>query len=52
MKDESAGARPGLQHPLVQSLVSLVRDATGEQPRAKFGWTDVARFSSFGNSLQ
>ncbi|WP_039777693.1 succinyl-diaminopimelate desuccinylase [Alloscardovia omnicolens] len=48
MKDESAGARPGLQHPLVQSLVSLVRDATGEQPRAKFGWTDVARFSSLG----
>ncbi|XCP87925.1 succinyl-diaminopimelate desuccinylase [Alloscardovia omnicolens] len=48
MIDESAGARPGLNHPLVQSLVHLVREKTGEDARAKFGWTDVARLSALG----
>ncbi|WP_018143365.1 succinyl-diaminopimelate desuccinylase [Alloscardovia criceti] len=46
MKDESAGARPGLNHPLVQSLVNLVQEHSGQGARAKFGWTDVARFSA------
>ena len=38
MKDESPSARPGLNSPLAQSLVSLV----------KLGWTDVARFAILG----
>jgi succinyl-diaminopimelate desuccinylase len=42
--DVAAGAAPGLDHPLLRSLV-----ARSEQPvRAKLGWTDVARFSAHG----
>ncbi|OTA26278.1 succinyl-diaminopimelate desuccinylase [Alloscardovia macacae] len=48
MKDESAGARPGLDSPLVDSLVARVRERSGQEPTAKFGWTDVARFSELG----
>ncbi len=48
MKDESSGARPGLDSPLVQSLIARVRDNYGKEPSAKFGWTDVARLSELG----
>ena len=48
MKDESPSARPGLDDPLAQSLVGLVRERTGREPVAKLGWTDVARFAALG----
>jgi succinyl-diaminopimelate desuccinylase len=42
--DAVAGAVPGLDHPLLSGLVS----ATGQSPRAKLGWTDVATLSAAG----
>lgn len=42
--DVAAGAPPALDHPLLASLVA----ATGERPRAKVGWTDVASFWEHG----
>jgi succinyl-diaminopimelate desuccinylase len=42
--DVAAGARPGLQQPAAASFVAAV----GGQPRAKLGWTDVARFDALG----
>jgi succinyl-diaminopimelate desuccinylase len=42
--DVASGARPGLDHPAVGSFVA----AMGREPRAKFGWTDVARFDALG----
>ena len=42
--DAAPGARPGLDHPAVASLVA----ATGVPPLAKLGWTDVARFAAAG----
>ena len=39
--DSAAAALPCLDHPLLASLLV----ATGEAPRAKLGWTDVARFA-------
>ncbi|RLK49083.1 succinyl-diaminopimelate desuccinylase [Microbacterium telephonicum] len=42
--DLSAGARPGLDAPLAQEFVAAV----GAEPRPKYGWTDVARFSALG----
>ena len=42
--DEADGAPPSLDHPLLASLVA----ATGEPPRAKVGWTDVATFWARG----
>ena len=42
--DVSAGARPGLDAPLAQEFLAAV----GAQPRPKYGWTDVARFSELG----
>ncbi|TDN92488.1 succinyl-diaminopimelate desuccinylase [Microbacterium sp. BK668] len=42
--DSAAGARPGLDAPLAQEFVAAV----GAQPRPKYGWTDVARFSALG----
>ena len=42
--DCAAGARPGLDAPLAQEFLAAV----GAQPRPKYGWTDVARFSSMG----
>lgn len=42
--DFAAGALPGLAQPAAQAFLA----ATGGQARAKFGWTDVARFSVLG----
>jgi len=42
--DVIGGARPGLADPAVASFVT----AMGGTPRAKFGWTDVARFGALG----
>jgi succinyl-diaminopimelate desuccinylase len=42
--DAAAGARPGLSRPAAASFVSAV----GGTPRAKLGWTDVARFAALG----
>jgi succinyl-diaminopimelate desuccinylase len=39
--DSAAGARPGLDHPLLAALIAR----NGLEVRAKLGWTDVARFS-------
>ena len=42
--DSAPGARPGLGHPAAASLLAAV----GGVPRAKLGWTDVARFAALG----
>lgn len=42
--DGAAGARPGLHHPAAASFVAAV----GAEPKPKYGWTDVARFSELG----
>jgi len=42
--DAAAGARPGLDAPLAQEFLGAV----GAEPRPKYGWTDVARFSALG----
>jgi succinyl-diaminopimelate desuccinylase len=42
--DAAGGARPSLDHPLLATLVA----GTGEPPRAKLGWTDVAFFAARG----
>jgi succinyl-diaminopimelate desuccinylase len=42
--DAGDGAPPSLDHPLLKSLV----DKSGEPPRAKVGWTDVASFWAHG----
>lgn len=42
--DFAPGARPGLDAELAQSFVNAV----GTEPRPKFGWTDVSRFSALG----
>jgi succinyl-diaminopimelate desuccinylase len=42
--DVAAGARPGLDRPAAASFAA----AMGGQPRAKYGWTDVARFDALG----
>jgi succinyl-diaminopimelate desuccinylase len=42
--DAAPGARPGLTDPAAAGLLSAV----GGMPRAKLGWTDVARFALLG----
>ncbi|MFM6966856.1 MAG: succinyl-diaminopimelate desuccinylase [Rhodoluna sp.] len=42
--DCAEGARPGLDRPEAMAFI----EATQTKPRPKYGWTDVARFSSLG----
>lgn len=42
--DVAAGALPGLSHPAARAFLQR----TGGEPRPKYGWTDVARFSALG----
>jgi succinyl-diaminopimelate desuccinylase len=42
--DAAAGALPGLAAPAAQEFLA----ASGTTPRAKYGWTDVARFAARG----
>jgi len=42
--DVAGGARPGLGQPAAASFIAAI----GGQPRAKLGWTDVARFDALG----
>ena len=42
--DAIDGAMPGLGHPAAAAFVAAV----GGEPHPKFGWTDVARFTSLG----
>ncbi len=42
--DVAGGARPGLDQPAPAAFVAAV----GGTPRAKLGWTDVARFAALG----
>jgi len=42
--DAAAGARPGLDAPIAQRFLAAV----GGEAHAKYGWTDVARFSAMG----
>jgi succinyl-diaminopimelate desuccinylase len=42
--DVAGGARPGMGNPAAASFVA----AMGGEPRAKLGWTDVARFDALG----
>lgn len=44
LEDHSAPAPPGLSHPLLADLVH----ASGTEPRAKLGWTDVSFFAARG----
>jgi succinyl-diaminopimelate desuccinylase len=44
MADSAAGALPGLSQPAAKALV----EAAGGRVRAKYGWTDVARFAALG----
>jgi succinyl-diaminopimelate desuccinylase len=42
--DSAAGALPGLGAPAAREFLA----ATGAQPAAKYGWTDVSRFAALG----
>lgn len=42
--DSAPGARPGLHHPAIQSLMRAADEPVGP----KYGWTDVARFTALG----
>jgi succinyl-diaminopimelate desuccinylase len=44
LTDLSPGALPGLAAPAAQEFLA----ATGAEPTAKLGWTDVARFAALG----
>jgi succinyl-diaminopimelate desuccinylase len=46
--DAAEGARPGLDRPAARAFVDAVAPVTGQAPRAKLGWTDVARFAALG----
>ena len=43
--DSAAGALPGLSAPAARDFISA---ADAGAPRAKYGWTDVARFAALG----
>lgn len=46
--DRADACRPGLDAPLAQGFVDAVARTGVAQPRAKLGWTDVARFGALG----
>lgn len=46
--DLASGARPGLDAPLARDFAQAVTASGSEPPRAKLGWTDVARFGALG----
>ncbi len=48
--DSAPGALPGLQAPAAQGFVRTAQRVGGAEhaPRAKYGWTDVARFAALG----
>lgn len=48
LTDSAPGARPGLDRPGAAELARVVAGLTGRPPRAKEGWTDVARFTDLG----
>ena len=48
IRDIAPGARPGLGQPAARAFAAAVSEAGGGSPRAKLGWTDVARFAAFG----
>ena len=48
LTDTSPGALPGLHAPAARDFVSVAQAGGGAPPRAKYGWTDVARFAELG----
>ncbi len=46
--DAAPGARPGLDAPATKQFAAAVLAVTGGHAEAKYGWTDVARFSELG----
>ena len=48
VEDLAEGARPGLTNPVAAGFARAVLGATGREPVAKVGWTDVARFAALG----
>ena len=44
LTDSAPGARPGLDLPAAAAFVQAI----GGEPKPKYGWTDVARFSALG----
>ncbi len=50
LTDTSPGALPGLSAPAAKDFVAVAVAAGGPEsaPRAKYGWTDVARFAALG----
>jgi succinyl-diaminopimelate desuccinylase len=48
LTDSAPGALPGLGAPAAAHFVEAIHQVTGRAPVAKYGWTDVARFSALG----
>ncbi len=46
--DHGEACRPGLDAPLARSFATAVAATGAAEPRAKLGWTDVARFGALG----
>lgn len=46
--DAAAAARPGLDAPMAVAFAAAVAATGAPEPRAKLGWTDVARFGQLG----